>query len=161
MDPATNDLLIKMSRFHIFEISLLIIPYLASTCLNLALWYYIRLYLTRNKHTFLNDENNTHTTNCEAFYLTTNGTRSSRSMKPLDSYHIVLIATNLTDLPLYFLSAIQVYDWHFDQSTFVSRKPLTYSALIIYMLGHSLDFFIYFKFHKKFNATVKNFIKVN
>ena len=143
-----------MSRFHIFEISLLIIPYLASTCLNLALWYYIRHYLS--KHTSFMDDNHAG----EAFYLTANGTRSSRSIKPLDSYHIVLIVTNLTDLPLYFLSAIEVYSWHFDESTFVSRKPLTYSALLIYMLGHSLDFFIYFKFHKKFNASVRSFFKV-
>lgn len=158
LDPAVVNYVMKMSLFYMFETSLLILPYVASIVLNLALWYYIRLYAARS-------------TMNEQFSLVTddNGVTSSSSsssctrsrMKPLDSYHFVLIANNLTDLPLYFLAIIQAFNWYMNNpDVMAAKKPITYLALLIYMFGHSLDFFIYLKFHKQFNLTIKMFFQV-
>lgn len=164
----TDDLIALITRLELFEVLLHIIPYLVSTLLNLALWYYIRLYAARSRF-ISSDElllNSTTTTNTAA--ATTTNTvvviedTRNRPIKPLDSYHIVLIANNLTDLPLYLLWLNHVYYWYSgDRSNaLMLAKPTSNTAYFIYMLGHSFDFFIYIKFHKQFNSTVKSFFQV-
>lgn len=140
-EPATVDLIQTMTRFHMYELALFIIPYLASAVINFTLWYYTASPGTSSFTEHLNLENGT----------------ISRQTVTLNSYHFMLLTKCLAHMPLYFLAVAQIFYFSdtYKVSDLIFQKPIIYFSYFVYMLDHSLSFIIYLKFHKQFKATVK------
>ena len=70
-----------------------------------------------------------------------------------NSYHLIIILLNITDLPYYGFMMYNLYQNYYDKSN-AQVETSEGITRILYLFGHSINIFIYVLFHQDFRVTV-------
>lgn len=164
---SLSDLDQNSSLFYaIFWFLFKILPVIISFVLNINLWWYLCRYSRASQMNHTEDDAVLNQTgNNQGGKGDIMGSRS-RETRARNSYHLTLIMLNITDLPYdcYLLYDILMY-WKTGKPTDDVREGkslIVYIMLILFLIGHSSNFFIYTIFHKEFrSAGIKLLKRVN
>lgn len=155
-------------------IIMLISAGLASLTINIILWYRMHKYYSKYPSIKSNGGGTTTTqtvsfnninearlipspSTCSAMNtgtLMSSISSRTRVNHPRNSYHFVLIMTGLTDFPYYLDGIYELYMVNFNWNSFISETnwDFTYFLKVLFLLGHSANFIIFYFFHKEFHA---------
>ena len=162
-------------------IIMLITAGLASLTLNIILWYRMHKYYSKYSSSIKSNGGATTVTQTASFNninearlipssstcsamnsgtLMSSISSRTRANHPRNSYHFVLIMTSLTDLPYYLYSIYELYLVNFNWTRFISETnwDFTYFLQVLFLLGHSVNFIIFYFFHKEFHAISKRIL---
>lgn len=154
------------------------LPALVSLILNLILWINVRKYVRLTQQwsgnlslkkvkkerpkSDIDEEESAENMGRKLTRLSSNTTarststtsRHSRRLRPRDTYHLVIIAANIIDLPFYCFYLLKKYS---DIKTPVFETV----SISFYIIGHSINIIVCLLFHKEFRLTaIKLFRKV-
>ena len=140
-------------------------PALVTLILNLILWFIIRKYAQQNHHQSTNNSSSTQLIDLpkrihsnedhnhveglshhDSILSTSVRAANNHRLRPRDTYHLVLIATNIVDLPFYCFYLLEKY-------SDIKSPVFETASNSFYIIGHSINIIVCLLFHKEFRHT--------